>query len=503
MLITTRVSIVAALFTVQATLFSSALCAQQLDPGFHAPVFAPLPLYATPSVIKVVRQADGRYIVAGKFQSVDGHVTDCLARLLADGRVDTTFAYRPAQAVQAQGGWSALAVQADGKVLAALYSAAPQGRLMRLLPSGLPDASFQPAMGSRPQGHLFSDITVQPDGKLLLGGTITDSLGHNGLVRLLPTGRVDASFNPPSVPLGSMAVSMMVSIVLEPNGRIVYSRSSFDLSNPITSMTRLLASGRPDSTFAFTVAPFPQSIQISKVVRCPNGSYALAGFFSSKAVARITSSGAWDMAFPFSASCYAITIGFTSSNPIGGLAVQPDGRILVSGALLTLATNQASIIQTYSTGGDDPSFNPDFIYTPYQSPYNPTIHNNAKAYDLLMEPSGKLLVAGDFTQAGTAPHTGLARLLPAAPLATRGAAANTALLDVWPVPTHTTLNVQLPAGPLPQQVALLDATGRAVLAHRPQSGKLTFDTTALPAGLYVLRVLNADGSAVSRRVVRY
>jgi uncharacterized delta-60 repeat protein len=490
-----------ALWTAQVLLPIPGLHAQQLDPSFHAPVFAPLPIYATPLVMKVVRQADGRYIVAGQFRGVDGHVTDCLARLLADGRVDTTFAYRPVQAVQAQGGWSALAVQADGKVLAALRSAAPQGRLLRLLPSGLPDASFQPAMGSRPQGHLFSDITVQPDGKLLLGGTITDSLGRNGLVRLLPTGRVDAGFNPPSAPLGTMAANMTVSIVLEPNGRIVYSRSSFDFRNPITSVTRLLASGRPDSTFAFTVAPFSQSMQISKVVRGPNGSYALAGFFSSKAVARITSTGAWDTAFPFSASCFTIMFGFTVSNPIGGLAVWPDGRILVSGGLLTPATNQTSVIQTLSMGGDDPSFNTNFIYTPYQSPYSSIIYNDAKVYDLLMEPSGKLLVAGDFTQAGTVPHTGLARLLPAAPLASRGVAANAAPLDVWPVPAHTALNVQLPAGPLPQQVTLLDATGRTVLAQRPQSGRLTLDTAALPAGLYVLRVQHADGSMASRRVV--
>lgn len=496
--ITTRVSLLAAVLAGQAMLLPGALRAQQLDPAFHPAVFAPLPGFAKPSVTNVARQADGRYIVAGQFRAVDGHATDCLARLLPDGRVDTTFAYRPVQAVQGQGGWSALAVQADGKVLAALRTAAPLGSLRRLLPSGQPDASFQPALGSRPNGgHGFGQIVVQPDGKLLLAGTITDSLGHNGLVRLLPTGRVDAAFNPPTLP----ANPGVLSVALEPSGRIVYSRSSFNFATPTTGVTRLLASGRVDSTFTFTVAPFSQGSQIGRVVRCPDGSYALGGWFANNAVGRITSTGAWDIGFPFSVGCYAITVGFNMGNPIGALAVQPDGRVLVAGNILSPAGNQASVMRTLATGGSDASFSPDFIYDPYQSSSTPAIYNNARVFDLLIEPSGKLLVAGQFNQAGSAYHTGLARLLPAAPLASRGAGASAAQLQVWPVPAHAALHVQLPAGPLPQQVALLDATGRTVLARQPTAATLALPTAALPAGLYILRVRQADGTVASQRVV--
>jgi uncharacterized delta-60 repeat protein len=485
-----------ALGAAQACFSDSGLRAQQLDPGFHPPVFTPLTASAKPSVTNVMRQADGRYIVAGQFRAVDGHVTDCLARLLADGNVDTTFAYRPAQAVQ--GGWTAVAVQADGKVLAALRTADPLGSLRRILPSGQPDASFQAALGSRPNGgHGFGQIVVQPDGKLLLAGTITDSLGRNGLVRLLPTGRVDATFNPPVLP----ANPGVLSVALEPTGRMVYSHSSFNFSAPVTAVTRLLASGRVDSSFTFTVAPFSQGMQISKVVRCPDGSYALGGWFANNAVGRISSTGAWDIGFPFSVACYSITWGSNMTNPIGALAVQPDGRVLVSGNILSPTGNQASVMRTLPTGGSDASFSPDFIFSPYQSSSSPAIYNNARVLDLLVEPGGKLLVAGEFVQAGLVYHTGLARLLPAAPLASRGAAAAAAPLAVWPVPAHGQLHVALPAGPLPQQVALLDATGRTVLAQQPKAAALILTTAALPAGLYVLRVRHADGSVASRRVV--
>ncbi|MFD2717358.1 T9SS type A sorting domain-containing protein [Hymenobacter monticola] len=493
--IATRVSVLAALLVGQAVCFRSTLWAQQLDPTFHPPVFAPLPGYTTPRVTNVVRQSDGRYVVAGLFQAVDGHVTDGLARLLADGYVDTTFTYRPAQSVAAQGGWTALAVQADGKVLGSLRT---PGNLLRVLPSGQPDASFRPALRSRVGGQNIGQLVAQPDGKLLLAGAITDSLGHNGLVRLLPTGQVDPVFNPPALP----ADFAVLSVALEPSGRMVYSRSTFDIRTPVPTVTRLLASGRVDSTFSCTIPPATVPPQISKVVRCPDGSYALAGIFTDKAVAHLTPTGAWDTAFPLSVNCFTLYLGFIVGNSISAVAVQPDGRILVAGSILNASNRDAPMARTLRTGGNDSTFDFDFIYTFYQSPISPAYNgNSARVYDLLVEPSGKVLVAGNFAQAGTVPHSGLARLLVAAPLAGRGAAANAAPVQVWPMPAHSVLNVQLPTGALPRQVALLDATGRAVLVHQPLATAFSLPMVALPAGLYVLRVQQADGSVASQRVV--
>ncbi|MDO7847349.1 T9SS type A sorting domain-containing protein [Hymenobacter sp. M29] len=490
----TRVSVLVALLVGQAVCFRPTLWAQQLDPTFHPPVFAPLPGFPRPRLTNVVQQNDGRYVVAGLFRAVDGHPTDGLARLLADGHVDTTFTYRSAQAVTGQGGWTALAVQADGKVLGASRTT---GDLVRLLPSGRPDASFRPAWGSRANGQLITQLVVQPDGKLLLAGSITDSLGHNGLVRLLPTGQVDPAFNPPTLP----ADPGVISVALEPSGRMVYSRCMFNIQSPPPTVRRLLASGRVDSTFSCTIPPATPPPMVSKVARCPDGSYALAGIFAGKAVAHLTPTGAWDTTFPPSAECFAIILGFQVGNPISALVVQPDGRMLVAGSLLTAANLDAPLARTLRTGGSDGSFGLDFIFTLYQSPYNPAItSNNARVYDLLMEPSGKLLVAGEFVQAGTVPHFGLARLLAAAPLAGR-AVAGAAPMQVWPVPAHSVLHVQLPTGALPRQVALLDAMGRTVLTHQPLATALALPTAALPAGLYVLRVQQADGSVASRRVV--
>jgi uncharacterized delta-60 repeat protein len=56
-------------------------------------------------------QADGRILVAGVFTSIGGQTRNRIARLNADGSVDTTFD------PNANGDVDAVAVQTDGKIL--------------------------------------------------------------------------------------------------------------------------------------------------------------------------------------------------------------------------------------------------------------------------------------------------------------------------------------------------------------------------------------------------
>ena len=232
--------------------------AQQLDPSFHVPVFVPAGTQAAPRVEKVDRQADGRYLVAGNFQSVDGHLTNGLARLLADGRVDTTFTFRVSGLTVSSWNWSALAVQADGRVLVARAYGSPQDYLLRLLPNGRVDAGFQPALVQRPSDQRVQQIVVQPDGKLLLSGTITDSLGRHGLTRLLSSGRLDGAFQPPT-----FAQWGQTAALLEPSGRIVFGQSTFSsMTLTLPTLVRLLPSGQLDASFNF-VQNSPQGGHIS------------------------------------------------------------------------------------------------------------------------------------------------------------------------------------------------------------------------------------------------
>ena len=82
---------------------------------------------------------------------------------------------------------SSLAVQADGKVLAA----GARG-VVRLNPDGLLDTSFKP----RNDGEVTGPVLVQSDGKILISGPFAqlDGQPRRGVARLNPDGSLDKGF---------------------------------------------------------------------------------------------------------------------------------------------------------------------------------------------------------------------------------------------------------------------------------------------------------------------
>jgi uncharacterized delta-60 repeat protein len=137
-------------------------------------------------------QPDGKLIVAGELGSF---FAVGVARLNADGSLDKTFGTGGEVAVgssTANFDLAALAVQPDGKIL---VGGAPQSTgtfaLTRLTASGQVDPQFghgQLVLG--PQGGL-SSLAIQPDGKIVAAGT---QGGGFTVARYLPDGTPDAGF---------------------------------------------------------------------------------------------------------------------------------------------------------------------------------------------------------------------------------------------------------------------------------------------------------------------
>ena len=126
---------------------------------------------ANGTIRDVVVQPDGKILLSGSFTTLSpnggGTVTrNNIARLNPDGTLDTAF--NP----NANGVLYALAVQADGKILAGgLFTSIggqPRNRIARLdATTGLAD-SFDPNAND----EIYS-IVVQSDGKILVGGLFT------------------------------------------------------------------------------------------------------------------------------------------------------------------------------------------------------------------------------------------------------------------------------------------------------------------------------------------
>jgi uncharacterized delta-60 repeat protein len=185
----------------------------------------------------VTIQPDGGVVAAG-FSTNGGVVRNVMAaRLLADGSLDATFGTagivslgfpKPSQAED-------VTLQADGKIVLGGYATVmyPSGsgfvqtfRVIRLNADGTLDTTFNGTgvvtSGPQPQGTAVGyEVVVQPDGKILLGG-------HAGfaptVLRFLSNGSADGAFGVGGVAqtqFGSYEFAPMFDLELRPDGRVL------------------------------------------------------------------------------------------------------------------------------------------------------------------------------------------------------------------------------------------------------------------------------------------
>ena len=177
----------------------------QLDPTFGVGGIAthdvgPAGSQQYPTALAV--QADGKVLVAG-WTSAANSVR--VARLNTDGSLDSTYGTGGVAVVPVTGGKaSAITIQPDGKALVAGYGTysgyKSEWLLARLTTGGVPDPTFSgdgvSLLEFTGESDHANDVVVLPDGKILVGGAV--SVGTNNertaFARYLPDGRLDPSF---------------------------------------------------------------------------------------------------------------------------------------------------------------------------------------------------------------------------------------------------------------------------------------------------------------------
>lgn len=145
---------------------------------------------------RMVVQADGKVIIIGAFNTFAGLPTRGIARLNDDGTLDPTFVVGSGFT----GGWPlAGAIQADGKLVVAgdflSYQGGSAQRLIRLESSGMRDTTFSPIAAANGKVEV---LHVQADGPILIGGRFStvNGVGRSKIARLLPSGLLDMQFDP-------------------------------------------------------------------------------------------------------------------------------------------------------------------------------------------------------------------------------------------------------------------------------------------------------------------
>ncbi len=374
-----------------------------------------------------VLQADGKIVVVGagnnNLSFPEGFQTGVI-RYNSDGSLDTTFdgdgrvstIIDPSKVSEA----TAVALQEDGKiVLTGIVSPARNengtGFIVRYNTNGSLDTSFD-GDGVRHFNYgLFSvdaskDIAVQPDGKIVIAAfNFTFNVG-SGLViaRYNADGSVDSTFGAGTGlvrrPGACCNFTEVLKLALQPDGKIVFAGLQEDWL-----VGRLNSDGTPDSSFGnggYAIGPGGYALALQ-----PDGKILVANrnnFFPQntlQVIKRLNTDGSPDTGFGSGGSA---TVSFV--NQAGDLArapdlaVQPDGKILLGGAIRLsppVTGFDFALARLNGNGSFDNSFG-----------YNGRVTTDVQGQDygrsILLQPDGKIVLAGESTGGGFA----VARYIP-------------------------------------------------------------------------------------------
>jgi uncharacterized delta-60 repeat protein len=322
-------------------------------------------------VMAAAVQPDGKILIGGSFATVLGVARNNIARLNPDGTLDTAFdpnANTPNCLV------SAITVQADGKILVGgtftSIGGQTRNRIARLdATTGLAD-SFNPVANS-----FVNAIAVQADGKILVGGlfTGTSSIGgqaRNRLARLDPTTGLADSFDP-------NANNEVDSIAVQADGKILVG-GRFNGANSIGGQTRNHIA-RLDATTGLADSFDPNANNDVLSIAVPgNGKILAGGTFTNiggqtrNYIARLDPTTGLADSFDPNANSF-----------VSSIAVQADGKILAGGQFGIIGGQMRhSIARLDATTGLPDSFNPNVSDT---------------VYSIAVQADGKILAGGPFT----------------------------------------------------------------------------------------------------------
>ena len=342
------------------------------------------------NVYAIAVQADGKILAGGDFvdfgdgtPSIGGQIRNSIARL------DPTTGQADSWNPNANNRVRAIVVQADGKILAGgdfSFAAATIGGqsrnfIARLDPTtGLAD-SFNPNANSTVRA-----IAVQADGKILAGGVFTGigGVGRNEIARLDPTTGAADSFNPNSN-------NIVNAIVVQPDGKILVggvftgiggaARNRIARLDPTTGAADSWDPNANSDVDAIAV----QSDGKILIGGAFNGAAGIGGTTMRNRIARLdVITGTPDLFNP------------NANNNVYAIAVQADGKVLLGGDLTILTPPGAagSLTRNYIgrveiDGSVDRTFNEAIV-----------VSGSGYIAATALQPDGKVLVGGQFIAAG-------------------------------------------------------------------------------------------------------
>ena len=325
----------------------------------------------------------------------------------------------------------AVAVQPDGKIVAAGYTFNYDLALARYNADGSLDGSFdgdgmvELDLGERvEQAH---DLVIQADGKIVVAGNAGDGYGPGAdflLVRFNADGTLDATFDGDGVSRHEVGGGeRWFGVALQADGKLVvagsrlYNDTSLGFDRYQFAAGRYNADGSPDTSFdgdGFAFTDFQSGSEALDVGLQADGRIIAAGWAEPDpdgvseedfALARYNVDGSLDSSFDGDGR---VVTNITQSELVRGVALQADGKIVAAGPTIGYAAGGTTgwdfAHVRYNTDGSlDSTFSGDGkVLTDFGSPYD-------EAYDVAIQSDGRIVTAGHTLNDGTDLDFGLTR----------------------------------------------------------------------------------------------
>ncbi len=332
------------------------------------------------SAYAVMVQPDARILVGGSFTTINGVARGGIARLNPDGSIDPSF--NPGSG--ANGCVNAIVRQNDGRIVIAgqfsRFNGVSRNRVARLHPNGTLDLSFNPGPG--PDAQIFA-VALTGDGRILIGGGFTgvNGIARGHIARLNSDGTLDFGFDP-----GTGTDGTVEAIVVDADGSALIGGSFFTVNGvPRPGIARVRGGGPVSLAPAIVVPPTNQVVAagedvlltvLATGVPAPTYQWQFNG-------ENIPGADAWVLPLR--------NVRSTNGGVYRVRITNPHGTVTSGDAVLSVALPQRN------------AGTPDIDFYSGAGP-------NDRVNAIVLQPDGRIVIGGKFTEFNGAPRGRLARL---------------------------------------------------------------------------------------------
>lgn len=359
-------------------------------------------------LMTLAMQPDGKILAGGRSSHQSFPDVCAIVRVNTDGSPDMTFGSGGVLTFEgsfasSQDFVSGIALQSDGRILAAIQTSGDAYLVVRILPGGVLDDSF--GIGGRLTvdlpgfGDVAYDVAVRPDNRIVVTGTMQSlNLAETDAF----VAQFDAAGNPdPTFGAGGLArvdgtfFELPWSVELAPSGQVTIGGIASDGDMNMNFAARLTANGALDPAYGtggVSLLQIPEGALVYAFAVHPSGYSVTCGDARGASaidthLVRRTPAGLADPTFDFDGFA-TIDVLAPGDDAISRVIALPDGKILAFGRTRgTDSDFENSIVRYRPDGSLDAQFAQGGRLSLRSSPIR-------APQDMAVQPDGKIVVCG-------------------------------------------------------------------------------------------------------------